>query len=140
LNWFLAPCKITENITLFFAESDQQVSVRALLDNLTQPLINRWEPTRLAALRWICMLLTARADDMDVLLDELFPHLLRTLSDPSEPVVRLDLEALARIGSREQRFDTVLQQLVSLFLSDSKLLETRFAPFFFTSVEDIVFF
>jgi hypothetical protein len=40
-------------------------------------------------------------------------------------VVRLDLEALARIGSHDNQFEAVLGHLVRIFASDAKLLETR---------------
>jgi vacuole morphology and inheritance protein 14 len=105
--------------------SQQALDINALLSKLTRQLSNRWEPTRLAALRWVCMLLQARSDTLVSLLDEVFPPLLRTLSDPSEAVVRLDLEALARIGSHDNQFEAVLGHLVRIFASDAKLLETR---------------
>lgn len=58
-------------------------------------------------------------------LGELFPALLKTLSDPSEEVVRLDLEVMARISLNDDYFDRLMQSLIRLFSSDPQLLQNR---------------
>lgn len=76
--------------------TQEQFDVDALFVELTCLLGSKWEPTRLASLRWIVMLLTKLPDTIFHLhfLDYLFPPLLKTLSDNSEQVVRLDLEVI----------------------------------------------
>ena len=116
------------NILLELVQAtEEQFDVDSLFVELTCLLGNKWEPTRLASLRWICMLLTKLPDTIFHLhfLDYLFPPLLKTLSDNSEQVVRLDLEVLARIAVNDEKFDMVLNNLVRLFSADRKLLETR---------------
>jgi vacuole morphology and inheritance protein 14 len=48
----------------------------------------------------------------------LFPALLKTLSDPADHVVRLDLEVMARISLNDDYFNHLMQSLVVLFRSD----------------------
>ena len=50
-----------------------------------------------AALRWINMLMEKRMQDMQVFTVNLLPVLLRTLSDPSDAVVLLDLQVLLNL-------------------------------------------
>ena len=70
-----------------------------LLDTLTKELLGKDDvPTKMAALRWINMLLEKRKKDMKDFISELLPVLLRTLSDPSDPVVILTLQVLSRIS------------------------------------------
>lgn len=103
----------------------ESFAVEAMLTKLMKQLNSRWEPTRLATLRWVCMLLGKLPDTLLLHLSLLFPPLLQTLSDPSEEVVRLDLEVLARIAVNGSQFDNVLENLVRLFSADRKLLESR---------------
>lgn len=48
----------------------------------------------------------------------LFPALLKTLSDPAEAVVRIDLEVMAKISLNDDYFNHLMQSLVVLFRSD----------------------
>ena len=59
--------------------------------------------------------------------DGTFPVLLKTLSDPSEEVIKANLQLLAQISSssEEDYFPLFMQNLLSLFSTDRKLLETR---------------
>lgn len=59
--------------------------------------------------------------------DGTFPALLKTLSDPSEAVIRADLQLLAQISltSEDDYFPLFMTNLLSLFSTDRKLLETR---------------
>jgi vacuole morphology and inheritance protein 14 len=112
-----------------------------LLDALTKELLEKEDvPTKMAALRWINMLMEKRKADMDVFTEDLLPVLLRTLSDPSDAVVLLDLQVLSRIslsqpsqdtgtndsvGPEEAQFQLVLNAILNLFAQDRQLLETR---------------
>lgn len=53
--------------------------------------------------------------------------LLKTLSDPSEKVVTRDLQLLAQVSSNsdDSYFSSFMVNLLSLFGTDRKLLETR---------------
>jgi len=59
--------------------------------------------------------------------DGTFPALLKTLSDPSEEVVKHDLQLLAQISanSDDGYFASFLVNLLELFSTDRRLLETR---------------
>jgi vacuole morphology and inheritance protein 14 len=58
-------------------------------------------------------------------MDELFPALLKTLSDPAEDVVRLDLQVLAKLSANDVYFDKLMNSLINSFRKDRKLLEHR---------------
>jgi vacuole morphology and inheritance protein 14 len=59
--------------------------------------------------------------------DGTFPALLKTLSDPSEQVVTRDLQLLSQIShnSEDDYFASFMHNLLSLFSTDRRLLETR---------------
>lgn len=59
--------------------------------------------------------------------DGTFPALLKTLSDPSEEVIKHDLQLLAQISSssEESYFKVFMMNLLELFSTDRKLLEAR---------------
>lgn len=110
-----------------------------LLEKLTKELLEKEDvPTKMAALRWINMLMEKRKADMDEYTEDILPVLLRTLSDPSDPVVLLDLQVLSRISlskndpaadsaerMEEAQFQLVLNAILNLFAQDRQLLETR---------------
>lgn len=59
--------------------------------------------------------------------DGTFPALLKNLSDPSEEVIKYDLQLLAQIStnSEESYFKSFMINLLGLFSTDKRLLETR---------------
>ena len=59
--------------------------------------------------------------------DGTFPALLKTLSDPSEEVVKHDLQLLAQISSSSEEgyFKSFMYNLLEIFSTDRRLLETR---------------
>ena len=59
--------------------------------------------------------------------DGTFPALLKTLSDSSEEVIKQDLKLLAQISSTsdDTYFRAFMMNLLALFSTDKKLLETR---------------
>lgn len=112
--------------------------VPPLLETLTSELLHKEDvPTKMAALRWINMLMEKKKADMNMYTEDLLPVLLRTLSDPSDTVVLLDLQVLSRISlakpsegalpekSEEAQFQLVLNAILNLFAQDRQLLETR---------------
>jgi vacuole morphology and inheritance protein 14 len=112
--------------------------LRSLLETLINELLNKEDvSTKMAALGWINMLMEKRKSDMNSFIEELLPVLIRTLSDPSDAVVLLNLQVLSRISlaqrdemgnadeSEEEQFTLVLNAILSLFSKDRQLLETR---------------
>lgn len=59
--------------------------------------------------------------------DGTFPVLLKTLSDPAEEVIKRDLRLLAQISSssEDSYFTSFMVNLLELFSTDRRLLETR---------------
>ena len=94
---------------------------------LTLHFLNEHEATRVAALAWLIML--HRRAPLKVLAtnDGTFPALLKTLSDPAEAVVTRDLQLLSQISknSEDSYFTSFMVNLLQLFCTDRRLLETR---------------
>jgi len=59
--------------------------------------------------------------------DGTFPALLKTLSDSSEEVIKHDLQLIAQIStsSEESYFRVFMHNLLDLFSTDRRLLDTR---------------
>lgn len=121
-------------------ELDYQAAVNAL----TLQFLNEHEATRVAAIAWLIMLhrmapgkvgfslwvgVEAANTDKQILSveDGTFPALLKTLSDPSEAVVTRDLLLLSQISknSDDSYFTSFMVNLLKLFCTDRRLLETR---------------
>jgi vacuole morphology and inheritance protein 14 len=80
-------------------ETGGMFELSPLLDTLTGELLGKDDvPTKMAALRWINMLLEKRKGDMNQFIPDLLPLLLRTLSDSSDAVVLLNVQVLSRIS------------------------------------------
>lgn len=129
-----------DDLLSFVRDTSGSFELRPLLDTLTAELLEKEDvPTKMAALRWINMLMKKRKDDMNEFVQDLLPVLLRTLSDPSDTVVLLDLQVLSRISlahkegmegameseKEEAQFSLVLNAILQLFANDRNLLETR---------------
>ena len=83
----------------FVRETLGAFELRPLLETLTTELLEKEDvPTKMASLRWVNMLKEKRMQDMHAYTVNLLPVLLRTLSDPSDAVVLLDLQILSRIS------------------------------------------
>jgi vacuole morphology and inheritance protein 14 len=120
-------------------ELDYQAAVSAL----TLQFLNEHEATRVAAIAWLIMLhrmapgrVSTAFKLLDMLLmctkiltvdDGTFPALLKTLSDPSDAVVTRDLLLLSQISlhSDDTYFTSFMVNLLKLFCTDRRLLETR---------------
>lgn len=102
---------------------DWSAAVTALMDLI----VHEREEARVAALDWLIMLHKKAPRLIFSFEDGTFAALLRTLSDPSEEVIRRDLQLLAQISSvsDEQSFRNLMSNIINLFSSDRKLLETR---------------
>lgn len=81
--------------------------------------------TLLASLGWVHMLLQKSAHRVMQLSQQIWPALFKCLSNPSEEVVRLDIEALARMAPNQQHFGPFIDHLLALFKEERSLLEAR---------------
>ncbi|ORY67063.1 vacuolar protein 14 C-terminal Fig4p binding-domain-containing protein [Pseudomassariella vexata] len=99
----------------------------AAVNSLTLLFLNDHEATRVAALTWLIMLHRKAPRKIVAFNDGTFPALLKTLSDPAEAVVTKDLQLLSQISrnSEEDYFSNFMVNLLQLFSTDRKLLETR---------------
>jgi vacuole morphology and inheritance protein 14 len=130
--------KTNDDLLSHLKETEGVFELRPLLETLTSELLNKDDvPTKMAALGWINMLMEKKKADMNEFIESLLPVLLRTLSDPSDAVVLLNLQVLSRISlaqreelgaseeSEEAQFQLVLNAILNLFAKDRTLLETR---------------
>ncbi|CAI4214594.1 unnamed protein product [Parascedosporium putredinis] len=99
----------------------------AAVTSLTLLFLNDHEATRVAALTWLIMLHRKAPRKVLAFNDGTFPALLKTLSDPSDAVVTKDLQLLSQISrnSEDDYFANFMVNLLQLFSTDRKLLETR---------------
>ncbi|KAL9100047.1 MAG: hypothetical protein Q9163_004523, partial [Psora crenata] len=99
----------------------------AAVNALTLHFLNENEATRVAALAWLIMLHRRAPRKVLATNDGTFPALLKTLSDPAEAVVTRDLQLLSQISknSEDGYFTSFMVNLLQLFATDRKLLETR---------------
>lgn len=99
----------------------------AAVNSLTLLFLNDHEATRVAALTWLIMLHRKAPRKVLAFNDGTFPALLKTLSDPAEAVVTKDLQLLSQISrnSEDDYFSNFMVNLLQLFSTDRKLLETR---------------
>ncbi|CAG7732052.1 unnamed protein product [Allacma fusca] len=120
-----------------------EVDLVSVIEVLTRNLQNTAVPTKVAVLRWIYHLHLKMGDQMFLHIDETFPVLLKTLSDPSDEVVLLALEVLSEIVSFSEKskesnaspsklkvrtntyFNKFIVSLLGLFATDKALLEDR---------------
>jgi vacuole morphology and inheritance protein 14 len=99
----------------------------AAVEALTMQFLNEHEETRVAALSWLLMLHRKAPKKVLAINDGTFPALLKTLSDPADAVVTRDLQLLSQISrnSEDDYFTSFMVNLLQLFCTDRKLLETR---------------
>mmetsp|Transcript_7055 Transcript_7055/g.20742 ORF Transcript_7055/g.20742 Transcript_7055/m.20742 type:complete len:486 (-) Transcript_7055:688-2145(-) len=107
-------------------QTAREFELSPLVQILTSGLGSHHIPTRMAALRWINMLLDKAAGAMNKFISGLLPALLGTLSDEADEVVLTNLEVLARISLvNDEEFRRVLDAILHLFFEDRRLLELR---------------
>jgi vacuole morphology and inheritance protein 14 len=109
------------------AQSHVDLDYAAAVNSLTLLFLNDHEETRVAALTWLLMLHRKAPRKVLAFNDGTFPALLKTLSDPPEAVVTRDLQLLSQISrnSEDDYFASFMVNLLQLFSTDRKLLETR---------------
>jgi vacuole morphology and inheritance protein 14 len=104
-----------------------ELDYEAAVNALTLQFLHEFEATRVAALAWLIMLHRKAPRKILAINDGTFPALLKTLSDPSDSVVTRDLVLLSQISknSDDSYFTSFMVNLLKLFCTDRKLLETR---------------
>lgn len=117
--------RANDDLLQLVKSTDDEFELMPLMAKLNSELESDHVPTRMAALRWISMLLEKYPDQLTIHIGALLPTLLRTLSDISDQVVLLDLEVLARISLNKVEFEKVLNAILLLFAQDRRLLEMR---------------
>ncbi|KAF2071122.1 hypothetical protein CYY_007551 [Polysphondylium violaceum] len=114
------------NLHKLILETNQTFPVGEFLQITTQHLTSISVQSRLSSLYWILSLYNKLANSgISSYLGDLFPPLLKTLSDSSDEVVKLDLEVISKISNDSLLFDLLTQNLVALLSSDSQLLRSR---------------
>ncbi|THV08261.1 ARM repeat-containing protein [Dendrothele bispora CBS 962.96] len=108
-------------------EEQDPFDYQATVNELTIQFLSEFEETRVAALKWLIMLHQKAPKKILAVDDGTFPALLKTLSDSSEEVIKHDLQLLAQISSSsdETYFKAFMHNLLDLFSTDRRLLETR---------------
>ena len=114
-----------------------KLDLDSVMEVLTKQLQRGTVPSKEASLRWIYHLFIQIPVQMFQYIDEIFPVLLKTLSDTSDEVVILDLEVLAEISSSKTgmknsgksdtspHFKQFMLSLLKLFSADRSLLESK---------------
>lgn len=105
--------------------AEAQFEMHTLLHALGGHLASQYVPTLLAALQWVHMLLQKSAPRVMQLSQQIWPALFQCLSNASEEVVRLDIEALAKMAPTEEHFGPLVEHLLHLFRKERALLEKR---------------
>ncbi|TFK43787.1 vacuolar protein 14 C-terminal Fig4p binding-domain-containing protein [Crucibulum laeve] len=108
-------------------EEGDPFDYQTTVTELTVQFLSEYEETRVAALKWLIMLHQKAPKKILAMDDGTFPALLKTLSDSSEEVIKHDLQLLAQISSssEETYFKSFMMNLLDLFSTDRRLLETR---------------
>ncbi|OAA49529.1 hypothetical protein NOR_01452 [Metarhizium rileyi] len=119
------PASISGGVSVNSSQTD--LDYAAAVNSLTLLFLNDHEATRVAALTWLIMLHRKAPRKVLAFNDGTFPALLKTLSDPSDAVVTKDLQLLSQISrnSEDDYFASFMVNLLQLFSTDRKLLETR---------------
>ncbi|KAL1686266.1 vacuolar protein 14 C-terminal Fig4p binding-domain-containing protein [Schizophyllum commune] len=117
----------SRDISVAMAEEPDYFDYQGTVTELTVQFLSEFEETRVAALKWLIMLHQKAPKKILAMDDGTFPALLKTLSDSSDEVIKHDLQLLAQISSssEETYFKAFMMNLLELFSTDRKLLETR---------------
>lgn len=108
-------------------EDPDPFDYQSTVNGLTIQFLSEHEETRMFALKWLIMLHKKAPKKILSMDDGTFPALLKTLSDTSEEVIKYDLELLAQISSSSEEgyFKNFVMNLLELFSTDKRLLDTR---------------
>ena len=94
---------------------ENKLDLPSVMEVLTKQLQRGTVPSKVASLRWIYHLFIQIPVQMFKYIDDIFPVLLKTLSDTSDEVVILDLEVLAEISSSKIGHTTRSEPFIQTF-------------------------
>jgi len=122
-----AAIQANTSLLKLITETNGDFSKMTFLETITEQFQNKFVPTRVAALNWIFVLITKTPDEIIAFVDNLFTALLIMLTDPSEEVVRLDLEVMAKISllQENKNYLKLMVAIIELFAKNRQLLENR---------------
>lgn len=99
--------------------------IEQVLKTLTTQFDNANVESRVAAVHWVRIVHAKDAEALAPYLDALFPACIAKISDPSEKVVSLSLEVMAKISQNEDYFARLVSSVVALFAADRGLQSAR---------------
>jgi len=102
------------NITLqnLIKETNHDFSVQDLINSITvEGLCSQYVETKICSLNWIINLHLKFGDNLNEYYDQLFPELLKTLSEPDDQVVRLAIQVLAKLSTSELNFKKTYERI-----------------------------
>ncbi|XP_001605954.1 protein VAC14 homolog [Nasonia vitripennis] len=132
--------RVNNSLLKLLISKDEETSaadnldLASIIEVLTKHLMLQQIPvqTKVAVLKWIYHLFTNLPDKMHLHIEELFPVLMKVLSDNSEEVVQQTLVVMAELigtkpadGGENKYFTKFMVNLLRVFSSDRHLLEDR---------------
>lgn len=114
-----------ELLELVKSTNSTHFEIDNLIKKILHNLLVKIEATLLASLNWISMLLEKFPSKLDPHTDDILQSLLRTLSNETDEVVLLDLKVIARLSIQPEKFERILEYLLTFFQKDRQLLERR---------------
>ena len=112
-------------LQLLQQSQDAAFEMHTVLHALASHLGSQFTPTLLAALNWVHMLLRKSAARVMGLSQQLWPALFNVLTNASEEVVRLSIEALAIMAPHDNHFEPFCAHLLDLLRRERPLLDRR---------------
>ncbi|KRY10648.1 Protein VAC14 -like protein [Trichinella patagoniensis] len=92
------------------SDNSSSFELSAMVEVLLPSLNDGEVSSKIAALKWIHYLYEAMSDKFFIYMEELFPCLLRLLSDPSDEVVALDVTVLSDLCTGKEGYNTTVEK------------------------------
>eukprot|EP00002_Diphylleia_rotans_P040980 TRINITY_DN985_c0_g3_i1.p1 TRINITY_DN985_c0_g3~~TRINITY_DN985_c0_g3_i1.p1 ORF type:complete len:810 (-),score=140.71 TRINITY_DN985_c0_g3_i1:412-2841(-) len=113
-----------ELMKLFFG-TKQKYDFTPLIRSLLSQLEEEYVQTKISVLHWFMMLHERSPEDLASRMDMFFCILVERLGDIADEVVRLNLEVLCRISSREPYLSQFVTAVITFFRTNPALLRSR---------------
>ncbi|KRZ68337.1 Protein VAC14 -like protein [Trichinella papuae] len=91
-------------------DNSNSFELSAMVEVLLPSLNDGEVSSKIAALKWIHYLYEAMSDKFFIYMEELFPCLLRLLSDPSDEVVAFDVTVLSDLCTGKEGYNTTVEK------------------------------
>ncbi|PRP89372.1 hypothetical protein PROFUN_01235 [Planoprotostelium fungivorum] len=122
------------NLIIGVNKDIDMINVGAILQTLSNQFSVSNVPSRLAGLNWVLVLQTTSPSQLATHLDDVFPSLLSMVADPSEEVVKVDLEVLAKISSTHSEYFQKMMEFIVQSLQDKEVLLDKRTTLIVTSL------